>query len=959
MAITMIPSLTLYSQTDVSGNITTNTTWDLAGSPYTLTSDINIADSITLTIDPGVEVEGESHRLTVWGFLVANGTEGNKIHFNNLYVAQPQNGPDGAKFRIEIYYAEVDGGNICATNSGGSSSYGTLIVENSIISDNPQIFFQGIVDDCMIRKNIFYNFGGFNVGAIGVAMTFSQNVFMSWTGNYVIENWRAEALAEFLVHQNTFMDTTKTAIRYIHGGTGMTATNNFWNTPLASTIESMIWDKDDDFALSGTIPYSPFLTTPDAGAPVVAEFSAEPDRGIYPLEVRFSDKSAGDISSWVWDFGDGNSSGDQHPTHTYTSEGFYTVSLTISDGSQDDSKVITDLVDVGVPPVAEMILHEESTCPGRSIEFADSSHGDISSLHWAFWGGETGSDSTSADSSVSVLYNHPGIYPVRLIAFNSYTSDTVWSTVTIHSNPVVSVTDSIEICSGDSAMLTASGAETYSWSTIQTGESIWVKPLATQSYSVTGTDAHTCTAEATAKVFVFPTPDAAFSQPASVCGDARITILFSGSAGDTAHFEWDFDGATVHSGTGAGPYEISWGETGEKEISLNITENLCSSDTVRGPVTAYPVPSSSFTAPEAICGTESALLSYTGSSPAGAVYDWKPDGGSIVNGSGQGPVSVSWASGGLKNVELTVTEASGCVSDTTSHIIQVSYPYDGEEICLVSVDEETAKNMVIWEKTEDVGIASYNIYRESSMAGVYEFMASMDAGLLSVYIDSSSIPEKQQYLYKISAVDTCGNESAQSLYHKTLLLQFVSSIGGVNLTWEEYEVEDQAVSFISYIIYRGTDSLSLSPIDTISGNLRAYTDLDPEALSKKYYYRIAGVKTEGCNPSSDFKAGTGPYTHSLSNLDDNKLKTGMDKYSSFLNISVYPNPVQNEAKIRFHNPDLSEHTLYLRDMSGKLVLEINGITNNEVRFRRDGLKSGYYSVEIRGSRVHRGKIIIM
>jgi hypothetical protein len=382
------------------------------------------------------------------------------------------------------------------------------------------------------------------------------------------------------------------------------------------------------------------------------------------------------------------------------------------------------------------------------------------------------------------------------------------------------------------------------------------------------------------------------------------------------------------------------------------------SDTAKRLLSVFAVPSSSFTASNAICGTDSAELTYTGSSAPEATYSWTLDGGIISSGSGLGPLTVKWTYGGSKTVALTVTE-DGCLSPETSNNIQVHDPYSGEEICLVSVDEETAKNMVIWEKTTDVGIASYNVYRESSQAGVFEFMENVDAGLLSVFVDSSSIPEKQQYLYKISAIDTCGNESDSSQYHKTLLLQFVSSIGGVNLTWEEYEIEESPVSFISYIIYRGSDSSSLSPLDTISGNLKAYSDLDPEALMKRYFYRIAGVKTDECNPSGTFKAGTGPYSHSLSNLDDNKLKaTSISYYRTAGSLSIYPNPMVDAAKIRFINPDLEEHTLYLRDISGKLHRMIDGITSNEVEIFRDDLKPGYYTIEISGPSRHLGKLIV-
>jgi PKD repeat protein len=64
-------------------------------------------------------------------------------------------------------------------------------------------------------------------------------------------------------------------------------------------------------------------------APPVAGFDAAPRSGIRPLAVNFTDTSTGEVSAWLWNFGDGVTSTEQHPTHTYTVTGVYTVTLPI------------------------------------------------------------------------------------------------------------------------------------------------------------------------------------------------------------------------------------------------------------------------------------------------------------------------------------------------------------------------------------------------------------------------------------------------------------------------------------------------------------------------------------------------------------------------------------------------------------------------------------------------------
>jgi PKD repeat protein len=68
--------------------------------------------------------------------------------------------------------------------------------------------------------------------------------------------------------------------------------------------------------------------------PPVADFSGTPTTGYLPLTVNFTDLSTGGApTAWSWDFGDGGTSNDQNPTHTYSNPGTYDVTLTVSNAS--------------------------------------------------------------------------------------------------------------------------------------------------------------------------------------------------------------------------------------------------------------------------------------------------------------------------------------------------------------------------------------------------------------------------------------------------------------------------------------------------------------------------------------------------------------------------------------------------------------------------------------------------
>lgn len=83
---------------------------------------------------------------------------------------------------------------------------------------------------------------------------------------------------------------------------------------------------------------------------LVAAFEASVLAGTAPLTVEFEDLSvAGDgpIDSWNWDFGDGTSSAEQYPTHTYDTVGTYAVTLTVGSGTLQSQVVKDEFIIVG------------------------------------------------------------------------------------------------------------------------------------------------------------------------------------------------------------------------------------------------------------------------------------------------------------------------------------------------------------------------------------------------------------------------------------------------------------------------------------------------------------------------------------------------------------------------------------------------------------------------------------
>ncbi len=173
----------------------------------------------------------------------------------------------------------------------------------------------------------------------------------------------------------------------------------------------------------------PTPAEPDAVTTVVqapsSDFSATPTFGIAPLLVSFTYLGSATptwaaATAWQWDFGDGGSSTQQSPSHTYTVAGSYTVSLIASDAGGSATATKSNYITVNPPaPPCEFSATPTSGVAPLLVQFADESTNSPTSWSWSF-----GDGSTSTQENPMHSYAKPGSYTVRLIASNSGGSTT-------------------------------------------------------------------------------------------------------------------------------------------------------------------------------------------------------------------------------------------------------------------------------------------------------------------------------------------------------------------------------------------------------------------------------------------------------------------------------------------------------------------------------------------------------
>jgi beta propeller repeat protein len=165
-----------------------------------------------------------------------------------------------------------------------------------------------------------------------------------------------------------------------------------------------------------------------------AAFSAKPIEGTSPLNVTFTDKSAGTPTSWNWDFGDGTSSTVKNPTHQYSSIGRYTVSLTATNADGSNTLTKTDYIKVVAKPVAVFSASPTAVKTNLNVSFTDQSTGVPTSWKWTF-----GDGTSSSDQNPIHQYSKEGTYTVKMTVKNVAGSNTItktnYITVTTNTRP--------------------------------------------------------------------------------------------------------------------------------------------------------------------------------------------------------------------------------------------------------------------------------------------------------------------------------------------------------------------------------------------------------------------------------------------------------------------------------------------------------------------------------------------
>ncbi|MFC2137226.1 sugar-binding protein [Bacteroidota bacterium] len=435
--------------------------------------------------------------------------------------------------------------------------------------------------------------------------------------------------------------------------------------------------------------------------------------------------------------------------------------------------------------------------------------------------------------------------------------------VTILSQPIPQ-----KVCDGDSVTLSfrIKGNATYQWKKndvnipLATNKTLTIDPIDIDNegnYTCVVTNGYGSVETNTAFITVL-TPPYILVQPkfSEVCEGDSALLELSATGAAPITYQW-YKNNLYHANATSSQYKIETTNIGSSGVYHCIVTNDCGdSYSDPTPLIVHELPMVNLGEDDTICWNEELVLD-PGEFELYKWNDYSTERYKLVEDTG------------LYSVK--VTDMFGCVNSPDTIHISMKKEYT-PEIFLVTVDTTEGtegKNLIVWGKPDTDDILSFKIYKETTSAGDYKEIGERayynDS---NIFVDKNSSPEVKADRYKISIVDVCG-ETEMSKHHKTIHLSQNERAGaqGVNLQWSHYE----GFEFGTYYIYKYTIDTTIL-LDSIQSTLDSYTDTIPQ-VDPVVRYQIAVSRDSSIELDDNKKASAGPYAHTTSNMEDNRLRS--------------------------------------------------------------------------------------
>ena len=393
----------------------------------------------------------------------------------------------------------------------------------------------------------------------------------------------------------------------------------------------------------------------------VASFTANTTTGTAPLNIQFNDQSTGNITSYNWNFGDGATSTDTNPTHTYTTPGTYNVTETVTGPGGNNTQTQNNFITVNWPtPIANFTANTTSGINPLNVQFTDNSTGNITQYNWNF-----GDGANSTRQNPTHTYNTPGTYKVTETVTGPGGNNTQTQTQP-HNSKLPSTNSKLHnqhnqrnnTTKHTIHMTNPTGNITqYNWnfgdgatSTLQNPTHTYNTPgTYNVTETVTGPGGNNTQTQTNLITVNYPAPIANFTAN-TTSGTTPLNIQFTDNpTGNITQYNWDFEDGTT--ATQQNPTH-TFNDPGVYTVIETVTGPGGSDTTTMNIDVKYPAVTASFTA-NTTSGTAPLSIQFTDSSTNNPV-SWSWIFGDGTTSTEQNPTH-TYTTPGTYNVTETVT----------------------------------------------------------------------------------------------------------------------------------------------------------------------------------------------------------------------------------------------------------------------------------------------------------------
>jgi gliding motility-associated-like protein len=290
-------------------------------------------------------------------------------------------------------------------------------------------------------------------------------------------------------------------------------------------------------------------------------------------------------------------------------------------------------------------------------------------------------------------------------------------------------------------------------------------------------------------------------------------------------YQWNINpssAGTIVSGNNSDSIVINWGPADTITLSVReTTVNGCVGKLIDTTIILHPSPNTSLTGNNVnVCPENISGQVYTAHGLAQSVFQWTVTGGSINGSNGKDSVNVDWSANAVsRSISVIETTEFGCSAQAASQ----SFVFDPSVIAIKVISDEYSDERYIeikWEALFTSGSQLTISRRQANVPGSVWVVAAIVPGTDSVYLDGILSTDSSDYEYKISGINSCGNEIVSSPTHKNILLMNASQTqSDLGISWtkyigwpvKQYEIWRQLDNG-TYILYAVSDSSTLGLI---------------------------------------------------------------------------------------------------------------------------------------------------